>query len=46
MVTFAVVLLGVMLVIYDFDHPIDGFIRISRDSITSVINDMEANLAQ
>jgi len=44
--TLALVLVGVMLVIHDFDHPVDGFIRVSHDSIISVINEMEANLAQ
>jgi hypothetical protein len=46
MMIFALVLVGVMLVIYDFDHPIDGFIRISHDSIINGVNEMEANLAQ
>ena len=46
MMTFALVLVGVMLVIYDFDHPIDGFIRVSHDSIIKGINEMEAELAQ
>ncbi len=46
MITFALVLTGVMLVIHDFDHPVDGFIRVSHDSIISVINEMEADFAQ
>jgi hypothetical protein len=46
MTTFLLVLTGVMLVIHDFDHPVNGFIHISHDSIINVINDMEANLAQ
>ena len=46
MTTFALVLVGVLLIINDFDHPVDGFIRVSHDSINNVINEMEANLAQ
>jgi hypothetical protein len=46
MTTFALVLTGVMLVIHDFDHPIEGFIRVSHESILSVINEIEADLAQ
>jgi hypothetical protein len=46
MTTLALVLMGVMLVIHDFDHPAGGFIRISQDSLTHVINGMEADLAQ
>ncbi|MCK5435916.1 MAG: hypothetical protein KAI88_04735 [Nitrosomonadaceae bacterium] len=46
MTTFAFVLVGVMLVILDFDQPVDGFIRVSHDSIASLINEMEASLAQ
>jgi len=46
MTTFACVLTGVMLVILDFDQPLDSFIRIRYDSLTNIINEMEANLAQ
>ena len=46
MTTFAFVLTGVMLVILDFDQPLDGFIHISLDSLTNLVNEMEANLAQ
>jgi len=46
MMAFALVLVGIMLVIHDFDHPVDGFIHISHDSIINVINDMAAGLAQ
>ena len=46
MTTFALVLTGVMLVILDFDQPLDGFIHISLDSLTNLVNEMEANLAQ
>jgi hypothetical protein len=46
MTTFAFVLVGIMLVIHDFDHPVNGFIRVSHDGIINVINDMEADLAQ
>ena len=46
MTTFALVLSGVMLVIFDFDQPVDGFIRVHHDSISSLINKMEGNLAQ
>ena len=46
MTIFALVLVGVMLVILDFDQPLDGFIRVNFNSINSVINGMEANLAQ
>jgi hypothetical protein len=44
--TLALVLMGVIVVIHDFDHPAGGFIRISQDSIFRVINGMEADLAQ
>ena len=46
MTTFAFVLTGVMLVILDFDQPIDGFIRVNHSSLTNLVNEMEANLAQ
>ncbi len=46
MTTFAFVLMGVMLVILDFDQPIDGFIRVNHESLTNIVNEMEANLAQ
>ncbi len=46
MTTFAFVLTGVMLVILDFDQPIDGFIRVNYVSLTNLVNEMEANLAQ
>ena len=46
MTTFALVLVGVLLVINDFDHPVDGFIRVSHSSMTTAIKEMEANLAQ
>ena len=34
MTIFALVLVGVMLVILDFDQPLDGFIRVKFNSIT------------
>jgi hypothetical protein len=46
MTTFALVLVGVLLVINDFDHPVDGFIRVNHDSIITLIKEMEANLVQ
>jgi len=46
MTTFALVLVGVLLVINDFDHPVDGFIRVNHESLTNIVNEMEANLAQ
>jgi len=46
MTMFAFVLVGIMIVIHDYDHPISGFIRVSHDSIINVINDMEVDLAQ
>lgn len=46
MTIFALVLVGVLLVINDFDHPVDGFIRVSHSSMITVIKEMEANLAQ
>ncbi len=46
MMAFALILVGVMLVIHDFDHPVDGFIHVSHDSIVYVINDMETDLTQ
>jgi hypothetical protein len=46
MTTFAFVFTGVLLVILDFDQPIDGFIRVNHESFTNIANEMEANLAQ
>jgi hypothetical protein len=46
MTTFALVLAGVLFIIYDFDQPRDGFIRISQNNISLIINEIEANLAQ
>ncbi len=46
MTTFAFVLTGVLLVILDFDQPLDGFIRVNHGSLTNIVNEMEANLAQ
>jgi hypothetical protein len=46
MTTFAFVLMGVLLIILDFDQPVDGFIRVHHGSLTNIINEMEANLAQ
>jgi len=46
MMTFALVLSGVVLVIQDFDRPLSGFILVSHDSIHSVIIEMEASLSK
>ena len=46
MTTFALVLAGVLFIIYDFDQPRDGFIRISQNNISLIINEIEADLAQ
>jgi hypothetical protein len=46
MTTFALVLAGVLFIIYDFDHPHIGFIRVDQNNISLIINEMEANLAQ
>jgi len=46
MSTFALVLTGVLFIIYDFDQPRDGFILISQNNISLIINEIEANLAQ
>ena len=46
MTTFAFVLVGVMLVILDFDQPLDGFIHVNDVSLTNIINEMEEDLAQ
>ena len=46
MTVFALVLAGVLFIIYDFDHPHIGFIRVDQNNISLIINEMEANLAQ
>jgi uncharacterized membrane protein len=46
MTTFALVLAGVLFIIYDFDQPHIGFIRVDQNNISLIINEMEANLAQ
>jgi hypothetical protein len=46
MTTFALVLAGVLFIIYDFDQPHVGFIRVDQNNISLIINEMEANLAQ
>ena len=46
MTALAVFLSGVMLVIFDFDRPGDGFIRVSQTSLIDVIAAMEADLAK
>jgi len=46
MTTFALVLVGVVLVIHDFDQPLDGFIQLDRSSMIDTINEMEADFAQ
>lgn len=42
---FVVVLAALMMVIIDFDTPLRGFIRVSHDSLVSLVEDMEAALA-
>ena len=44
--TLAMVMTGVMLMILDYDRPRDGFIRVSQDSLITVIAEMEKNLAK
>lgn len=44
--TLALVMVGVMLMILDYDRPRDGFIRVSQYSLNTVIAEMEANLAK
>jgi hypothetical protein len=44
--TLALVMTGVMLMILDYDRPRDGFIRVSQDSLNTVIAEMEKNLAK
>jgi hypothetical protein len=46
MTTFALILTLIMLVIQDFDRPLEGWIRISQDSLRAVIFEMETELAQ
>lgn len=46
MTTLVLVLAGVMRVIQDFDRPLSGFIRVSHDTLHSVIAEMEADLAK
>jgi hypothetical protein len=46
MTIFALILAGVMFIIYDFDQPLVGFIRVDQSNISLIINEMEANLAQ
>lgn len=42
----ALTIIGVMLIIIDFDRPGDGFIRVNQQSLNAAIADMEANLAR
>lgn len=42
----ALVMVGVMLMIHDYDRPSDGFIRVSEYSLKTVIAEMEAYLAR
>lgn len=44
--TLALVMVGVMLMIIDYDRPNNGFIRVSHYSLEVVIAEMEANLAK
>lgn len=44
LIIFALVLVGVVVVIQDFDSPLSGLIKVSHDNILSVIADMEADL--
>ena len=46
MTAFTIVLAGVMFIIYDFDQPHHGFIRINQENISSLIIEMEADLVQ
>ncbi len=42
----ALVMIGVMLMIIDYDRPSDSFIRVNQYSLNTVIADMEADLAR
>ncbi len=44
--TLALVVVGVMLMILDYDRPTDGFIRVSQYSLNTAIAEMEAYLAR
>ena len=46
MTVLTLVLASIIVVIIDFDLPQRGFIRVSQDSLTAVIQDMEADLAK
>ena len=46
MTIFAMVLVGVVSVVRDFDNPLFGFIVVSNDSIHSVVTEMEAGLTR
>jgi hypothetical protein len=46
MTIFAMVLVGVVFVIRDFDRPLEGFILVSLDSVHALITEMEANLTK
>jgi len=46
MTIFTLVLVGVLFVIFDFDQPHVGFIRVDQNNISLIINEMEADLAQ
>ena len=46
MTTFAFVLTLIMLVIQDFDRPLEGWIIISQDSLLAAIHEMESELVQ
>jgi hypothetical protein len=44
MTTFIFILMGVMLIIHDFDHPSGGFIHINQDVISNVLEEIESEL--
>ena len=44
--TFVLVLTGVIVLILDFDRPVDGVVQVSQFSINAVITDMKTKLTQ
>ena len=44
MTTFIFILMGVMLIIHDFDQPAGGFIHLNQDVISNVLEEIESEL--
>ena len=43
---FVLILAALVLTIIDFDRPLDGLIRVSHESVNTVVVDMERTIAE